>query len=204
MICLEWAHDNAYNGYFSGGGTNKFKTFLNAFIGKLGEFATYDFFVSKGYSPDRPETILRQKGQWDDGDLIVEGQKVQIKTTVGNSNFLLIKRRDWDLNGNYLWGKQGPDPLYGAFFLVRIDPDPRKLFKEGSSLDDIKSLCENVRWEYEITGFVTKKDLIYAMENGYVIPRGKMMNGVIKANEDLIYFQAGDLKDPELIPTKRI
>lgn len=202
MKSLEWAYDNAYHGHFKGA-TNKWDTFLNAFIGKLGEYSVYNFFKTKGYELEEPETILRQKGEWDDGDLFVEGKKLQIKTTVGNSNFLLMRKKDWDKEGNYLWGKEGVDKDYGAFFLVRIDPDPRKLFTEGASLDEIKSLCENVRWEYEITGFVSKKDLIYAIEHNYVIPQGKMLNGKIKIREDLIYFQAGDLKDPELIPDKK-
>ena len=199
---IKWAYDNAYNGHFRGS-TNKFKTMLDAFMGKMGEFATYDFFKSLNYELDLPETILRQKGEWDDGDLIVGEQKVQIKTTIHTSNFLLLKKRDWDAEGNYNWGKDGKDPKYGAFFLCRLKPDPKQIFTE-SPLEELISQAQNISWKCEVTGFLSKKDVIYAIANNYIVERGKYLNGKFQVKDDLIYFQSGDLRDPELIPRKKI
>ena len=201
---LKWAYDNAYNGHFKNASSSKFKTMLDAYLGKLGEFAVYEFFRKKGYTLELPETILRQKGEWDNGDLEVQGQKIQIKTTVFSSNFLLMRKKDWDQEGNYNWGHNGKDSNYGAFFLCRIQPDPKKIFLNECSLNELKNICENVSWRYEITGFVTKRDVVRAITDNYIIGRGKMLNGKVKINEDLIYFQSGDLKDPDLIPQKKI
>ena len=200
---LKWAYDNAYYGHFKNHSGNKFKTMLNAFIGKLGEYGVYEFFKSLDYDLDPPEMILRQKGEWDDGDLFVAGQKVQVKTTAFTSNFMLLKKNDWDKQGNYKWGKEGLDPNYGAFFLCRIMPDPRHVFLKEESIEELIKLCENVSWKYEITGFLTKKDIIQAIEENFIVAKGKMLNGKVKMREDLIYFQAGDLKSPELIPRKK-
>jgi len=200
---LRWAYDNAYNGHFKNSSRDKFKTMLDAFLGKLGEFGVYEFFKKLDYDLELPETILRQKGEWDDGDLFVAGQKVQVKTTVFTSNFLLLKKNDWDSQANYRWGKEGLDSNYGAFFLCRMMPDPRHVFLNEESLEELIKLCENVSWKYEITGFMTKKDVIKAIAENFVIEKGKMLNGKVKMREDLIYFQAGDLKDPELIPRKK-
>lgn len=201
---LRWAYDNAYNGHFKNSSRDKFKTMLDAFLGKLGEYAVYEFFKDLDYELELPEIILRQRGEWDDGDLFVAGQKVQVKTTVFTSNFLLLKRNDWDDQGNYRWGKDGLDTNYGAFFLCRLMPNPRQVFLKEESLEDLIKLCENISWRYEITGFMTKKDVIKAINENYIIRKGKMLNGKVKIQEDLIYFQSGDLKDPELIPRKKL
>lgn len=203
ITSLKWAYDNAYKGHFKNASRDRFKTMLDAFLGKIGEFAVYQFFKDLNYNIELPETILRHKGEWDDGDLVVESQKVQVKTTTYNSNFLLVKKSDWDSEGNYLWGREGKDPKYGAFFLCRIKPDPRKIFLQESSIDKLLGLCENVSWRYEITGFATKKDFIEAMRDRYIIPKGKYLNGKIQVREDLIYFQAGDLRNPGSIPKKK-
>lgn len=199
---LKWAYDNAYHGHFKNHSGSKFRTMLNAFIGKLGEFGIYKFFNELGYSVDPPELVLRQKGEWDDGDLIVDSSKVQVKTTTFSSNFMLIKKGDWDKEGNYKWGKNGADPNYGAFFLARIMPDPKFIFQDEASMEELINICNRVSWSYEVTGFVTKKDIIMAINENYIIPRGKMLNGKVKMKEDLIYFQAGDLLSPYLIPHK--
>ena len=200
---LNWAYNNSYHGYFKGASSNKFSTLLDAFIGKLGEFAVYEFFKSKNYNLELPELLVRNKGEWDDGDLFVEGQKVQVKTTIYSSNFLLLKRNDWDELGNYKWGKDGKDDKYGAFFLCRMSPDPRKIFLKEDSLENLINICENISWRYEITGFLSKKDVVSGISNNYIINKGKLLNGKIPIREDLIYFQSGDLKDPELIPYKK-
>ena len=199
---LKWAYDNAYNGHFKNA-RNAFSTMRDAFLGKLGEFACYEWWKSKGYKLDPPELILRKRGEWDDGDLVVEERKVQVKTTGYNSNFMLLRKKDWDENANYLWGKNGKDDKYGAFFLCRIKPDPRKIFQEESRLMDLISICENTSWKYEITGWLPKKHIAFAIANNFIIPRGRFLNGKVRIEEDLIYFQAGDLKSPDLIPRKK-
>ena len=201
---IRWAYDNAYNGHFKDSNPSKHKTMLNAFIGKLGEFCCYEFFKNLGYELDMPETFLRKKGEWDDGDLFVGGRKVQVKTTLSSSNLMLLKRNDWDEEGNYKWGKNGKDPEYGAFFLCRMGPDPKNLFPEGSTLDELLEISQNCKFDLEVCGFLTRKDIIFAIENNIFITRGKFINGKAKIREDLIYFQSGDLKNPNLIPRKML
>jgi len=203
VLSLKWAYDNAYHGHFKNASRDKFQTMLDAFMGKIGEFAVYEFFKKKNYDLEYPELLVRQKGEWDDGDLVVEARKIQVKTTVFTSNFMLLKRNDWDEEANYKWGKDGKDDKYGAFFLCRLQPDPRHAFPNESSLEELIAHCENISWRYEITGFIPKKDVVHAISNNYIIEKGKYLNGKVKTKEDLVYFQAGDLRDPELIPIKK-
>ena len=58
-----------------------------------------------------------------------------------------------------------------------------------------RSTLLNKNWEYDIPGFITGEQLIYAINNNFVINQGDMLNGNTKMDAQNYYIQSGDMED---------
>ena len=58
-------------------------------------------------------------------------------------------------------------------------------------------VCKN--WEIEITGYITNEDLIYLINNNYILPKNSILNNNTKIDAENYYVQSGDLKDLQIL-----
>lgn len=200
----EWAYNNTYHGHFKNNEGRSINTVLtDALVGKIGEFLVYKFFKTRGYDPSYPDLKTRSKGEWDDGDMIVDGKKMSIKTSSSVSTTLRLRRSDWNVGGDYLYGSSGVDDSYKAVFFCRIKPDLRKIFaNKDYSMEDFVDECSNISWIGEVTGFVRKDDVANAIKEGMILEKSSKLDGKMEIYFDQIYFQAGCLRDPDDIPKR--
>ena len=177
----------------------------NSITGKLGEFGIYEYFKSLGYDPTYPELLIRnKKGEYDDGDMVVNNRKINIKTAPFFSNLLKLIANDWDENGGYRWGINGIDYSYKAFFLARISPNPHKLIFEYPFIDnEIIEYLQQVYFQMDIPGFINIKDFKKIISNGHMIKNiQKNLDGK-EIDLSFYYCQCGELRDlSEILPKK--
>ena len=175
--------------------------FANAFQGKLAEIAIYEFLKNE-YEINEPDFDCYGLGEWDDTDFTINGRKVSIKSTKSFGNLLLLEQKDWDSNGNYIPNLSKQVSYYDLTFLVRIDPSCEGLFKDNRWLysDDIpkselSSLISKVDWSFDIVGFISLEEIVYAIRNNFIIPKGSLLNGRTKMDASNYYIQAGDFHE---------
>lgn len=206
--CVNWGFDNE----FKGNEEHALKT-KRAILGKFGEFGIYKFLKESGYDVSYPDLKVRKKGEWDDGDLLLGEGKINIKTTKHFGNLLLLKKDDWDSEGNYNWGlKIHPDGTrekyldtsYKYFFLCRIKPDIDDLIEidEKTSKDQIIDQLSNLRIQADIPGFINIYDFRKIISEDIHIKKGQSI-GARKFSEDLYYCQAGELRSIDQIQKKK-
>lgn len=188
--------------YFKENGRDKKTIIRNAIQGKLGEFGVYKYFQSKGYEIPLPDLKIRKKGEWDDGDLFPEGKKIQIKTTKYSYNLLLLRKSDWDLNGNYKYGNN--DNPYKEIFLCRLKPCINDILPKDIeyTIDNIIQFLSNVNFKIDIPGFIDIDDLKESISEGKYLKEGDLI-GSFPLEDDFYYFQSGDFRDIDEIPRKR-
>jgi hypothetical protein len=187
--------------YFKPNGRDNNTIIRNSILGKLGEFFIYDYFNSLNYNISYPDLKIRGKGMWDDGDLILEGRKLSIKSTHYYNNMLLINKNDWTINGEYKWGKDGLDSTYKAFFLCRIKPNIP--FLENTNIDEIITNITKLNPEIDCPGYLSIMDFKDIIDNEIYINKGDIINNKIKIGSDFYYCQAGDLNRIETIKVKK-
>ena len=172
----------------------------NAIQGKIGEFGLYKYFKSAGYDIDLPDLEIRGFGEYDSGDLFVRDKKIQIKTTKSYYNLLLLDKKDWDENGNYKYDKDEVKKPYSAFFLCRIKPSVDEVIPLDIdyTIDNIMECISNANFRIDIPGFADMNDFKECI-TGERYLKCKNYLGKLKLEKDIYYFQAGDLKDIDLI-----
>lgn len=118
------------------GGKDKRKDvpiFCNTFNGKLGEFAVYQYFLSKGINIPSPDVNIMGEGEWDSYDFLIEKgdakRKIGIKTTKRIGNLLLLETKDWSKQGQYIPNLDRGYADYDEIILVRVDSDIIKKLK---------------------------------------------------------------------------
>lgn len=182
------------------GGTHQRKNgeiFAHAFQGKLAEFALFLVLHKQGLNVSEPDLSVFGLGEWDSVDLTVGGKTLSIKSTKSFGNLLLLEKDDWDKDANYLPNKKG----YDFTFLVRMHPycedimkRNRFFYSDSIDKDRLYQVIISEQWEFDIPGYVNKEDLIHIINNGYILPRGSMLNGKIAMDASNYYVQAGDMR----------
>lgn len=209
---FRFAYDMTFGGkgehrHSRSGGTqyrNNLQIFANTFQGKLSEFAVANlFYQHKEFKA--PDLSVGPLGYWEDADFKLGDHVIAVKSTKSYGNLLLLETKDWDKNGNYVSG-QGNLRSYTHLILVRVKPDIERILsilkKEHQSEYSFKNLeCAVIkqRWCYDIPGYVTGNDLKRVIELNHLIPKGAVLNNVVKMDADNYYVQTGDMRKLDTI-----
>jgi hypothetical protein len=196
-----WAIKNE----FQSNGRTLDKVIRNSIIGKLGEFVIYHFLDRMGYLPAYPDLKIIEKGEKkNDGgyDLkILDRYWINVKTSTGASNTLLLKKDHFDSLGNCVYRKDLKDPPCQYFFLCRINPDIKKIKLENwTDVDYVVSELSQLRFSCDIPGFLTISDFKKIISENITIESGQILAVKdFKFDVDTYYCQAGNLRDIEEI-----
>lgn len=86
--------------------------------------------------------------------------------------------------------------------ITRIEPDGKKIMTSNKlfytdSIDEnmLWNLINKEEWKYDIAGYVEHYDLVYAINNNFIIPQGAMLNKWTKMDAENYYIQSGDMRD---------
>lgn len=203
--CFEFAWDMTFGKkgehrcYRSGGSTKRKKgeIFINAFQGKLAEFAVYESFYKNGIKLSEPDLDTYALGEWDDSDFSYKSNLISIKSTPYFGNLLLLETKDWDGNAFYKPNQKS----YNYHILVRINPDGKGIMRKNrlfysDDMDKRKllSIIESEIWEFEVTGYITKDDLKKIISSDYILPKGAFLGEKTQMDAENYYVQSGDLK----------
>ena len=210
--CFDFAYDMTYaelgehRNYRSGGTLNRKngEIFINTFQGKLAEYSIWNEFANRKLEINRPDLEKFKLGKWDDFDFIYKNYKIAVKSTKHYGNLLLLERKDWNNEGIYIPNEKKGTGYYDFFVLIRIFPDGERIMKDNRILYskniDKKELEEkiinkDIKWSYDIPGFITHADFCEVIENRNIIEKGSMLNGKIEMDANNYYVQAGDMKN---------
>lgn len=197
-----------HRGHRSGGQYNRKKgeLFANTFQGKLAEFVIYNELINIGFNDlQMPDTAVYGKGVWDDSDLEYKGKKINIKSTAFFSNLLLLEKKDWNEEGEYIPNiGTSSSQTYDFFLMVRIKPDikgilKRKRFLYSNDIDihQLRELILEDNWAYDFAGYCNNVMIKDAIKNGHLLPQNALLNARIPMDADNYYIQVGNLKDFE-------
>ena len=177
--------------------------FANTFQGKIAEFVTYNKLVSEGLVDlEEPDTGVYGEGVWDDVDLEYKNKKINIKSAAFFSNLLLLEKKDWNSEGQYIPNiNNTASQDYDYFLMVRIKPDIKSIIRCNNLLylditdtSKIKELILKENWFFDFGGVCNQTTIKYVIANNYLIPQNGLLNGKIKMDADNYYIQSADLK----------
>lgn len=179
--------------------------FCNTFQGKLAEVVLRKYLIEKGLNCDEPDFEVYGEGVWDDTDLTVNGKTISVKSAAHFSNLLLLERKDYDAEGNYLPNLRiGATASYDYYVLVRLNPDLKALFRNNRLLfsdeipiDRIKTIIDSQSWSFDIPGWISHADFVSAIHDGLIIPQNAMLNGSVRMDAENYYIQSGDMNNIE-------
>jgi len=200
---MSFGNDGHQRNHRTGGNAKRKngEIFINAFQGKVAEFAFYDWLKSYGIAVELPDVSVMGKGFWDDSDFTVNGNKISIKSAAYFSNLMLLETKDWDSDANYIPNIGTGNASYDYFVLIRIKPDGKQLMKCNKLLNvdevervRLKNILRPADWFADLTGFATKSDLQFVIANKHIIPQKALLNGKIPMDTSNYYLQSGDLR----------
>jgi hypothetical protein len=206
---MSFGNEGEHRNHRTGGSIKRKKgeIFINAFQGKLSELAIYNLFHQLNIEAYKrlsaPDFETYGLGAWDDSDIALDNIKLSIKSTAHQGNLLLLETKDWNSDGEYLPNKNaGKNCLYDYFILVRIKPDGKRLMKKNKLFyentidkDCLWKIVDSPQWQYDVAGYISHKDLIAIINNGFVLPKNSMLNGRTKMDAENYYVQSGDMKN---------
>jgi len=70
----------------------------------------------------------------------------------------------------------------------------RFLYASDITKKEISDLFSNVKFEFDIPGFITNEDLVYLIKNNYIIRKGQYLNGKTKMDASNYYCQCSDMR----------
>lgn len=209
---VETVFDFAYQMTFGQGGEHRaYRTggthqrrngeiFANTFQGKLAEYALFCVLTDKGINVSEPDLGIFSLGKWDSVDLSIGEELISIKSTKSFGNLLLLEEHDWDEQANYIPNGHG----YDYTFLIRMNPfcedvmkRNRFLYSDSINEATLKKIIMAESWTFDIPGYVTREDLVQIINEGFILPRGSMLNGKTPMDASNYYIQSGDMRTLE-------
>ncbi|UOO43818.1 hypothetical protein I0292_26595 (plasmid) [Priestia megaterium] len=175
--------------------------FCDAFNGKLGEFAVYQYLLSQGIEVDYPDISIMGEREWDSYDFVVKEKKIGVKTTKKWGQLLLLETKDWNANGQYIPNLNKGTADYDYIILVRVDSniidglEKRNLYKKDRiDKEVLKEILNESSYDFDIAGYVDKELLVEAIKNKNIIKQNEyLQSGRTKIDADNYYIQAGDM-----------
>jgi hypothetical protein len=198
---MSFGNTGAHRTHRSGGTHQRLngEIFADTFQGKLSEFAVYRKLVNH-FKIEEPDLSTYGLGLWDDSDIVVAGKKIAIKSTKSIGNLILLETKDWNQDGDYIPNLEKKEGSYDYFILVRVDPFCETILKlnrmhKTSILrkEELQNVLMSEKWGYDIPGYITKKELIYAIKGNHIINQGELLNGRVRMDASNYYVQSGDL-----------
>ena len=204
---MSYGKKGAHRAHRSGGSNVRAmgEIFINAFQGKLAEYALYRYFEKKNIYMKKPDTSVFKLGQWDSFDLECQGKHISVKSTKSYGNLLLLETADWNDEGEYKPNKESGASKYDYTVLVRFKPDGEDLMKQNKLLyqkdeeipEDIKGILiekiRNVYWTYDFPGFIFYTELVKMIRDKQILPKEAMLNGSTKMDAENYYYQTGKM-----------
>ena len=186
------------------GGTHHRKNgeiFADTFQGKLSEFAFYN--IGHAALPlENPDVGAWKRGEWDDVDFVVNGHKLNIKSTKAIGNLLLLETKDWTDAGHYIPNKNKISDTYDFFILMRMQPFAAEImgrnklkFENTVDKEKLRKLICGEQWTYDIAGWISHDQLISVIKNKHIIHKDDMLNGLTRMDAENYYVQSGDMHD---------
>ena len=176
--------------------------FINTYQGKIAEFGLYQYLTEKGIETDEPDLSTWDLGKWDSADLVVNGKKLNVKSTKSKGHLLLLETKDWNEDGQYIPNIDIDGGEYDYFILTRIDPDGELIMRKNwlyysneASQDTLKKLIVNEQWKFDIAGFITIDDLKTVIRDKIIIEKGSYLNLWTPMDAENYYVQSGDMKN---------
>ncbi len=207
-FAYEMAFGKGHHRSTRSGGTSQrtnLRIFLNAFQGKLGEYAFYQWMTKNNpsFNLAKPDLKVSSAGYWDDGDFLVNDKNVSVKTSSFYSNLLLLETKDYDADG--FETKFTPSKRVDVFVMVRM---ALMIKKQLVSLDRTVKTFENPMEDpefrktlvasmcYEISGFITNNDFKNLVSQGFLLKRGEVVNRTTTMDANNYYIAVRDLRNP--------
>lgn len=168
--------------------------FVNTLQGKMTESALHKYLQGYHLDTSGVDFSVFGKGKWDTVDLACNNNKIAVKSTKYFGQLLLLETKDWDENGNYIPNEDTNTGVYDEIVLMRIRPNIEDVIKRKPDfwqLDVAEQLefLKSMKWEFEISGYITHEDLQYIIRNHYVIKQGDRL-GKVKENYKGIVMDA--------------
>lgn len=172
--------------------------FANTFQGKLVEICLRDEFLRNELDCSSVDLNIYGEGVWDDGDLIVNNKKINVKSMSFFSNLLLLETKDWNNDGGYI---PSNGTISDYYIIVRIKPDikgvlrsKRLFYSDFIEKEEIENIILNQMWEYDLPGFITHDQLVEVIRNKQIIPQNALLNGSTPMDAENYYIESGDMK----------
>lgn len=175
---------------------NQLEIFINTFQGKIGEFVVKDELEKRNLNCSEVDLDVFGKGIWDNGDLIVNGKNLNVKSMAFFSNLLLLEKKDWSRNGIYLRNTEN-ETKYDYFVAVRIKPNVKEIFttlSEPYTLQSLTEIISRTDFYFDIPGAISAKTLTHLIDYDYIIEKNSILNGKTIMDADNYYIQSGDLR----------
>jgi hypothetical protein len=177
--------------------------FCDAFNGKLGEFAVYQYFASKEVPLPMPDIGVYGRNIWDSSDFLYSGRRIGVKTTKKYAQLLLLEQGDWNARGQYIPNVRTGEGNYSALILVRTDSEvvedlkkKRYYYADRIPMDIIECVAKRRTYTFDIPGAAPRDLLLEAIRGGYTIPQGAYLNSFeTQMDAANYYIQTGDLVD---------
>lgn len=196
--------DEGYHRNYRSGGSHrrkKVEVFCNTFIGKLGEFAVYQYLTKNGnFKFPYPDLTVMGKGLWDSYDFTFYERKIGVKTTKPIGNLLLLERKDWNEYGQYIPDLKKGGGEYTDFIFVRVDIDiesnlrrKRLFYSDFIDTGVLKFEYENASYQFDLL-YVPIGLIRFAIQQGAIIEKGSYLNKTL-IDADNYYIQSGDMLD---------
>lgn len=188
------------------GGSEKRKNvqiFCDAFNGKLGEFAVYQYFQKNKINIPYPDLSLMGKGKWDSCDFYLEKiqKNISIKTTKRVGNLLLLETKDWNDKGEYIPNIGTGNMKYDDFLLTRVDSDiisnlkkEKLYYLDEIEINKLESLLKMSSYDFDIAGVVSIEMLRKAIKERNIIKKDDFLQTLnTKLDAENYYIQSGDM-----------
>ena len=176
---------------------NEVQRFFNIFLGKLGEVATFNHFIKNNVNlKTKVDYEIRERGQWDDCDMVTEDNKyISIKSSKFYSNMLLLEKNDYNEKGELIYNlNKNKISSFDYFTYIRIAPIKigcKKIEFSGYGRDfkqntnDLKlelfNFIQSFDWVYEEPFIIEKKFFVdFCIKNNYYVEA----NNLIKFDEE--------------------
>ncbi len=174
------------------------EVFADTFQGKIAEYGVYKYFKDKGITVSEPDLTRMPLGQWDSVDIVVNGKKLCVKSAAFFSNSLLLEVKDWDEEGRYKPNIEKDGGEYNYFLLCRVKPNLKELLNNKQSeynhkRERLLELLKKEKWEIDIPGYISREDLIFLIDNKFVIYQDDYLGKTTVMDADNYYCQSGDL-----------